>query len=69
MHLYSNKVIPIDAMLSGETPDFKQIVQNAKEFPGHFLGELFAVAMMILGAYTAAGWAYEAGRWVGRALG
>lgn len=69
MYLYSNKVIPIDAMLLGEKPDFKLIIKNAKEYPAYFVFELFAMAMMVLGAYTAAGWAYEAGRWVGRSIG
>jgi hypothetical protein len=69
MYLYSNKVIPIDAMLRGEKPDLKLIIENAKEYPAHFVGELLAMGMMVLGAYTAAGWAYEAGRWVGRLIG
>lgn len=69
MYLYTNKVIPIDTMLNGVWPDFALIKQNAKEHPGYFAWELFALFLVGLGAVTCAGWAYELGKQVGHLIG
>lgn len=68
MHLFTNKVIPIDAMLAGKKISLPKIVEDAKLYPWHFAGELFCLVMMIVGVYVFADYAYEIGRIVGRSL-
>ena len=68
MQVFTNKVIPVDLMLRGEKPDFQKIVQDAKMHPWYFAGELFAVAMMVVGAIATCTWLYELGRQVGHLL-
>lgn len=55
-------------MLRGEKPDVAKMIKDAKEHPWYLLGELFAVAMMIVGAFVFADWAYELGRQVGLSM-
>lgn len=66
MQVFTNKVIPLDLMLRGERPDLSKIARGAKAHPWYFIGELFAIAMMIVGAVVTISWAYELGRQIGR---
>ena len=68
MQVFTNKVIPLDLMLRGEKPDFAKIKHDAKVHPWYFAGELFAIAMTIVGAIATCEWLYELGRQVGKAL-
>jgi hypothetical protein len=69
MAIIESKVIPLELMLKGQALDFRKIVEDAKKYPGHFLLELFSIAMMLVGVYVVAGWAYELVVWVGYNLG
>ncbi len=68
MQIFTNKVIPLDTMIRGEKPDLPKILEDAREHPWYFAGELFAVTMMIVGAIATTTWAYELGRQVGRLM-
>lgn len=68
MQVFSNKVIPLDMMMRGEKPDLARITRDAKLHPWYFVGELFAIAMMVVGAVAIFGWLYELGRQVGRTM-
>ena len=68
MHVFTNKVIPLDLMIRGEKPDFAKIKRDAKAYPWYFAAELLVIAMMIVGAIATCGWLYELGRQVGGTL-
>ena len=68
MQIFTNKVIPLDMMIRGEKPDLSKIREDAREHSWYFVGELFAITMMIVGAIATTAWAYELGRQVGRLM-
>lgn len=68
MYVFSNKVIPIDAMIAGKPISVPDIFSAAKQHPWHFVGEAFCLIMMIIGVYVVGEYAFEIGRLIGRSL-
>jgi hypothetical protein len=68
MHVFSNKVIPIDQMIAGKPVSIPEIWNAARLYPLHFIGEVFCLVMMIIGVYVTGEYAFEIGRFFGRSL-
>lgn len=66
MLAFKTEVIPIDDLLVGKPIDWKLMRENAKRLPLYFTLELFALMLMVVGAYTICTYLYEAGKAFGR---
>lgn len=68
MQLFSTTALPIDKLLIGQSIPLGELVENARNNPGHFALEAFAFIMMIVGAVVTCGWAYDLGKLVGSTM-
>jgi hypothetical protein len=65
---HRSDVIPWEDIKSGEKIDWNKFWEDAKASPVQFGFELFAIAMMLVGVYVVADWAFELGKIVGRSI-
>lgn len=66
MTIFTSDIIPWTEIKSGQKIDWNKFWKDAKASPVEFGLELIAVAMMLVGIYVVANWAYELGRIVGQ---
>jgi hypothetical protein len=64
--IITSKIIPWKQIKSREGVNWKKLWVDIKDEPVQFFFELFALAMMVIGGFVTAQWAFEIGRFIGR---